>query len=217
VYFLVKTQIQKPYKKHIGSHVAGHHEWVHHDNLAFQVKYQDNHNLFSTKPLAITPATPFGGSYKKSQIQSMPPANLARKMSQLPNPYCKQPPTVTTEDKDNVSMRDNSPSLKNSTSNDSKHKQDEAKQADDRSPSSKQSNTEEGMDFDDQPFQIPPSFGQPITEETLHDNKCPYVLWASLHLPVPKDPGNLMAAIYNALEEFVMQLVDEDPNFIVYP
>jgi len=26
-----------------------------------------------------------------------------------------------------------------------------------------------------------------------------------------------MAAVYNALEEFVMQLADEDPHFVVYP
>jgi len=142
----------------------------------------------------------------------MPPTNLASKMSQLPNPYCKQPQMVRTEDEDSISMKDNSPSLQNVTSNDSKHKQDKGKQADNWLPSSKHSNNEGEVDFDDQLFQIPPSFGWLITEETLHDDKCPYMFWASLHLPVPKDPGSPMAAVYNALEEFMMQLAEEDPN-----
>jgi len=59
LYLLVKMQSQKPYKKHIGSHVAKHHKWVHHDNLAFQVNYQDNHTFSVLEPLSVTQVTPF--------------------------------------------------------------------------------------------------------------------------------------------------------------
>ncbi len=54
-------------------------------------------------------------------------------------------------------------------------------------------------------------------EETLRDNDRPYIFWASLRLPIPKDPVNSMAAVYNALEEFIGQMAEEDPNFMVYP
>jgi len=54
-------------------------------------------------------------------------------------------------------------------------------------------------------------------EETLHDDEHPHVFWASLHLPILQNPGNLMAAVYDTLEEFVMQFVEEDPHFVVYP
>jgi len=66
-------------------------------------------------------------------------------------------------------------------------------------------------------FQIPPSFSRPIMEETLHDATHPYVFWASLRFPIPQDPPNPMAAVYDALEEFMSQFLDEDPDFIVYP
>jgi len=54
-------------------------------------------------------------------------------------------------------------------------------------------------------------------EETLHNNDWPYVFWASLWLPIPKDPVNPMAVVYDALEEFIVQMVEEDPNFVIYP
>ncbi len=137
-------------------------------------------------------------------------------MSQPSNPYQKKTPAaVNTDDNDNISMKEASPSSKNS-SDDSKNEAD-GKQDDNHSPSSRQSNTGEGGNFDDQPFQIPPSFRRPITEETLQDEACPYAFWASLHLPIPFTPVNLMAAVYDALEEFVMQLADEDLNFVMYP
>jgi len=38
-----------------------------------------------------------------------------------------------------------------------------------------------------------------------------------LHLPIPKDQVNPMAAVYNTLEEFIVKMAEEDPNFVVYP
>jgi len=51
----------------------------------------------------------------------------------------------------------------------------------------------------------------------LHDNEQLYIFWALLHLPIPNDPVNPMAAVFNVLKEFVMQLVEEDPHFVVFP
>jgi len=66
------------------------------------------------------------------------------------------------------------------------------------------------------PFKSP-SFNQPIMEETLCDHDWPYVFWVSLQLPIPKDLVNPMAVVYDALEEFITQLAEEDPNFVVFP
>jgi len=132
------------------------------------------------------------------------------------NPYQKSPPpAVQTTDDDNISMKDSSPSSKNSA--DTTVRQDGTQQHEDMSPRSKTSEADVDNRFDENHFQIPPSFGRPITEETLRDADHPYIFWASLRLPIAKDPANPMAAVYDALEEFVSQFADEDPNFVVFP
>ncbi len=45
----------------------------------------------------------------------------------------------------------------------------------------------------------------------------PYVFWVLLHLPIPKDPANLMVAVYDALKDFVAHMAEEDPQFVVFP
>jgi len=132
------------------------------------------------------------------------------------NPYQKSPlAAVQTIDDDNISMKDSSPSSKNSA--DSNDGQGDAQQNKDPPPRSKTSDADARSGFDENPFQIPPSFGRPITEETLRDTDHPYVFWASLRLPIAKDPANPMAAVFDALEEFVSQFANEDPNFVVFP
>jgi len=122
----------------------------------------------------------------------------------------------STGDDDNVSMQD-SPSSKTSGFEESKQ-EDHSNKASDKNANGKQhDDEEEEINFKESQFQIPPSFSQSITEETLHDDNWPYVFWASLSLLILKDPVNPMAAVYNALEEFIGQLVEEDPNFMVYP
>jgi len=135
-------------------------------------------------------------------------------MSQPRNPYAsKAPTTVTTRDEENVLMHD-SPSSKNSSeeaqTNDAGMEDDECSQA-------RESHTlEEEVNFEED-FQIPPSFSQMINEETLRDNDHPYIFWASLRMPIPKDLPNSMVAVYDALKEFITQFADEDPHFVVYP
>jgi len=138
-------------------------------------------------------------------------------MSMPSNLYQKSPPAaMKTDDDDNILMKDSSPSSKNSLDASNNMHGDE-KQEEDQSPCSETSNAKAKSGFDEHPFQIPPSFSRPITKETLCDVDHPYVFWASLRLPIPKDPVNPMAAVFNALEEFVSQLADEDPNFVVFP
>jgi len=132
------------------------------------------------------------------------------------NPYMKKPMTVDTEDDDNVSMKDNSLSLKDLGSKEEKQHED-SKQNEDNWSQDKAQNDEEEIDFEETQFQIPPSFSQPINEEMLHDNDHPYIFWASSRLPIPKDPANPMAAIYNALDEFITQMAEENPQFVVFP
>jgi len=48
------------------------------------------------------------------------------------------------------------------------------------SSQAKPSAEEEMVDFESQDFNIPPLFGQDLSEESLKDDKWPYVLWAML-------------------------------------
>jgi len=75
---------------------------------------------------------------------------------------------------------------------------------------------EEEITFEED-FVIPPSFNHLINKETLHDDNHPYVFWASLCLPIPPNPANPMAAVYNALQEFTITFVEEHLNFVVFP
>jgi len=137
-------------------------------------------------------------------------------MSQLLNLYKKPLSAVTTADDDNVLMCNNSPNSK-SSSNASKENKDNEGHKDDKQEWNELNAKEEEINFEENHFQIPPLFNWPITEETLWDDNCAYVFWASLCLPISKDPINPMAAVYDALEEFVAQMAEEDPNFVVFP
>ncbi len=138
-------------------------------------------------------------------------------MSAPKNPYAKLMTIATGKEEDNILMHDSSPtSSKDSgfegmcTTGEDAHNDKEQEKA--TTPLD-----EEEIDFEDNPFQIPPSFDWPITEETLCDDDQPYIVWASLCLPIPKELASPMTAVYDALEEFVTTLAEEDPHFIIYP
>jgi len=135
-------------------------------------------------------------------------------MSAPYNPYMnKNPTTVSTADEENMSMQESSPSSKGSGLEDKNKTVD----ADDECSHKSARIEEEEIDFEENPFQIPPSFNCLINEEMLCDDDHPYVFWALLQLPIPKDLVNPMAAVYDTLEEFVTTLAEEDPNFVVFP
>jgi len=46
---------------------------------------------------------------------------------------------------------------------------------------------------------------------------CLFGLLVASHTTHSKDPVNLMAAVYDALEEFIIQLAEEDPHFVIFP
>jgi len=115
-------------------------------------------------------------------------------------------------------MHELSPSLKDSQDDMHRSQEEEEQQMMTQMQDSNQQDEEE-IDFEEEnSFQIPPSFNCPINKETLWDEDHPYIFWASLHLvPIPKDLVNPMAVVYNAIEEFVTQLAEEDPHFVVFP
>ncbi len=47
---------------------------------------------------------------------------------------------------------------------------------------------------------LPPLFHCTITEEHLCDDDCPYVFWASLRIPIPENPDDPVATMFNHLE-----------------
>jgi len=64
---------------------------------------------------------------------------------------------------------------------------------------------------------LPPSFHRTITEEQLRDDDRPYVFWASLRIPIPKNPDDPVATMYDHLERFINQMLDVDAHFSVFP
>jgi len=77
-------------------------------------------------------------------------------------------------------MRDNSPSSKDLDVEEPKKTMGEENKDDKSSHNHANRVAEEEIDFEEHPFQIPPSFNRLINKETLHDDDHPYVFWALL-------------------------------------
>jgi len=64
---------------------------------------------------------------------------------------------------------------------------------------------------------LPPLYHHTITEEQLQDNDHPYVFWASLRIPIPENPDDPVAMMYDHLECFINQMLNTDAHFSVFP
>jgi len=73
------------------------------------------------------------------------------------------------------------------------------------------------IDFENEDFTIPPSFGQDLSEESLKDNEHPFVLLANLKIPLPENPGRVTDAMFDCLADFIEAVGKEDKKFIVFP
>jgi len=76
---------------------------------------------------------------------------------------------------------------------------------------------EDMVDFEDPEFTLPPSFNQEISEETLCDDECPFVLWATLKISLSEKPSNMADAMFDCLADFVEVVGKEDKHFTVFP
>jgi len=76
---------------------------------------------------------------------------------------------TTTGEDNNVSMQEDSPSSKTSSMEESKSK-DQSDTVEEEQQDRHADNSEEEINFEELPFQIPPSFSRSITEETLRDD-----------------------------------------------
>jgi len=50
-----------------------------------------------------------------------------------------------------------------------------------------------------------------------HDNAHPIVLWSTLILSLPPNPGNAGDAFFDCLADFVETAGNEDKSFIIFP
>jgi len=92
-------------------------------------------------------------------------------MSSPSHPYTKSPPSKDdTEDNDNVSMQDNSLSSKALELEGLKQETAEENKDKDSSHNCNNWVAEEEIEFEENHFQIPPSFNHLITEEMLCHN-----------------------------------------------
>jgi len=98
------------------------------------------------------------------------------KMSSPNNTYSKHPPSkVNTKDDDNILMRDNSPSSKDSGLEELKQETKAEHKEGDSSQNHDHQEDEKEINFNKSHFQIPPSFNCLITEEMLCDNERQYI------------------------------------------
>jgi len=75
----------------------------------------------------------------------------------------------------------------------------------------------EEIDFENEDFMIPPSFGWELTKESLKDDDHPFVLWANIKIPLPEKPGRVANAMFDCLADFIKVAGEEDKKFIVFP
>jgi len=88
-------------------------------------------------------------------------------MSHHTNPYAKKPTNVDTEVDNNVSMKENSPSLKDTGFEEEKQEVNGATNAEDQSQG-KEHNNEEEIDCEENPFQIPHLQSANYSRNPLH-------------------------------------------------
>jgi len=75
-----------------------------------------------------------------------------------------------------------------------------------RSPTSQNqqaSDKNKVIDIKEEDEPLPPSFHCTIMEETLHDDDCPFVFWAMLHILIPEKLVDPVATMFEHLESFI--------------
>jgi len=77
-------------------------------------------------------------------------------------------------------------------------------------------NIDEEVDFKNDDFAVPPSFGRELLEESLKSNAHPYVMWATLKILAPEKPGNAADAMFDCLADFVEAAAKEDKHFCIF-
>jgi len=64
---------------------------------------------------------------------------------------------------------------------------------------------------------LPPSFHRTINKEQLYNVDCPYVFWATICIPIPENPVNPMAVMFEHLKTFINNMLEADAHFSVFP
>jgi len=72
------------------------------------------------------------------------------------------------------------------------------------------------VNFKDPEFMLPPSFSREISAETLHNDKRPFIFWATLKIPLPENLGNAANTMFNCLADFIEAMGEEDKHFTSY-
>jgi len=73
------------------------------------------------------------------------------------------------------------------------------------------------LDFENEDFTIPPSFSHKLLEESLKDDEHLFVLWATLKIPMPENPGWVADAMFDCLANCIKAAGKEDKTFMVFP
>jgi len=64
---------------------------------------------------------------------------------------------------------------------------------------------------------LPSSFHCTLTEETLRNDDCPYVFWASICIPIQEKPDDPVTTMFDHLQNFRIHMLEADAHFTVFP
>jgi len=79
----------------------------------------------------------------------------------------------------------------------------------------KTSQNDEVIEFEeDKP--LPPSFHHTIMEETLQDDNCPYVIWATICIPILEKPADPVSTMFEHLKTFITNMLKADAHFSIF-
>ncbi len=93
----------------------------------------------------------------------------------------------------------------------------ETSQADSSKASQPQEDDDKGILVEEEEEPLPPSFHCMLMEETLRDDDCPYVFWASIRMPIPEKPDDPITTMFDHLQNFMVHMLEADAHFTVFP
>jgi len=94
--------------------------------------------------------------------------------------------------------------------------QDSKSQEQDYQKSDAEDEAKDTIEFEEN-FQLPPFFSWPISKETLCSDQHPFILWATLKILLPPNPGNAGDALFDCLADFMEAAMEENKSFFIFP
>jgi len=96
--------------------------------------------------------------------------------------------------------------------NSSKDTQESQKEGSTQGSQEQASPTDKEIEVKEEDKPLPLSFHHTLMEETLWDDNHPYIFWATIRIPIPEDPINLVSMMFEHLETFMTNMLEVDAH-----